>query len=163
MKLTKRFMHRSLKRCSNIVSLFASRSSLAIFGAIGTSVGNVGSRWEIASLCGRPGMSTIPISRTTTRPESHWRILKEDYTSHLVRSRLDLLCYIICTGLVKSRLHLYVQVHAGRQKPSLYVEFVHLWRKYADLIDDSVISQRDQVYQTITRIKYSQSDQFKQI
>ncbi|ODQ70285.1 hypothetical protein LIPSTDRAFT_164012 [Lipomyces starkeyi NRRL Y-11557] len=39
--------------------------------------GNVGSRWEIASLCGRPGsVASIPISRTTMRLESHWRILK---------------------------------------------------------------------------------------
>ncbi|KAK9334213.1 hypothetical protein V1521DRAFT_458151, partial [Lipomyces starkeyi] len=52
------------------------------------SVGNVGSRWEIASLCGKPGSSTVPISRTTMRLESHWRILKKDYTSHLVRPRL---------------------------------------------------------------------------
>ncbi|KAK9242573.1 hypothetical protein V1506DRAFT_65982 [Lipomyces tetrasporus] len=62
------------------------------------------------------------------RLESHWRILKKDYTSHLVRPRLDSLCYILCTGVVKSRLHLYFQVDGGRKKPSL------------------VISQRDLVY-----------------
>ncbi|KAK9311071.1 hypothetical protein V1524DRAFT_345203, partial [Lipomyces starkeyi] len=75
--------------------------------------GNVGSRWEIASLCGRPGsVASIPISRTTMRLESHWRILKKDYTSHLVRPRLDLLCYIIFNGLVRSRIQLHLQVAA---------------------------------------------------
>ncbi|KAK9493602.1 hypothetical protein V1508DRAFT_77830 [Lipomyces doorenjongii] len=148
MKLTKRFMHRPLKRCSNNCKFIGQPKLFRYFWCnwYRPSVGNVGSRWEIASLCGRPGSSTIPISRTTMRLECRWRILKEDYTSHLVRPRLDLLFYIIYTGLVKSRLHLYVQVDAGRQKPSLSEDFVHLWRKCADLIDDSVISQRDQVY-----------------
>ncbi|KAK9490622.1 hypothetical protein V1508DRAFT_424357 [Lipomyces doorenjongii] len=40
------------------------------------------------------------------RLESRWRILKRDYTSRLVRPRLDSLCYVICTSLVKSRLHI---------------------------------------------------------
>ncbi|ODQ70020.1 hypothetical protein LIPSTDRAFT_173096 [Lipomyces starkeyi NRRL Y-11557] len=80
------------------------------------------------------------------RLESHWRILKKDYTSHLVRPRLDLLCYIICTCLVKSRLHMYLQLDAGRRKPSLYEDFVHLWLTCTDLIDDSVVSERDLVY-----------------
>ncbi|KAK9372462.1 uncharacterized protein V1513DRAFT_460596 [Lipomyces chichibuensis] len=86
---------------------------------------NVGSRWEIASLCGQPGSSaTIPISRTTMRLESHWRILKKDYASRFVMPRLDLLAYIICTRLVRSRTHLYLQVEAGREKPSVYKDFV---------------------------------------
>ncbi|ODQ70981.1 hypothetical protein LIPSTDRAFT_163579 [Lipomyces starkeyi NRRL Y-11557] len=50
------------------------------------SFGDVGSRWEI----------------------------KEDYASHLIKPRLDVLRYIICTGLVRSRIHLYRQVETGR-------------------------------------------------
>jgi hypothetical protein len=111
------------------------------------SFGNVGSRWEIASLSGRPGSSAgIPISRTTMRLESHWRILKRDYASHLIRPRLDVLTYIICTGLVPSRVHLYLQVEAGRVKPSLYEDFVSLWRQCADAIDESVIGDRNNIY-----------------
>ncbi|KAK9319189.1 hypothetical protein V1517DRAFT_266742, partial [Lipomyces orientalis] len=113
------------------------------------SFGNVGSRWEIASLCGRPGSScAIPISRTTMRLESHWRILKRDYASHLIKPRLDVLTYIICTGLVHSRIHLYLQVEAGRVRPSLYEDFVSLWRECADVIDDSVIDHRNNLYHT---------------
>ncbi|KAK9251678.1 hypothetical protein V1507DRAFT_482177 [Lipomyces tetrasporus] len=56
-------------------------------------------------LCGRPGSNTtIPISRTTMRLESHWRILKKDYASRFLKPRLDVLCYIIITGLVSSRI-----------------------------------------------------------
>ncbi|KAJ8099081.1 hypothetical protein POJ06DRAFT_296113 [Lipomyces tetrasporus] len=41
-----------------------------------------GSRWEIASMCARCGSDAIiPISRTTMRLESHWRILKKNYVS----------------------------------------------------------------------------------
>ncbi|KAK9361677.1 hypothetical protein V1504DRAFT_439304 [Lipomyces starkeyi] len=98
-----------------------------------------GSRWEIASLCVRPGSNTIPISRTTMRLESHWRILKKDYASHLTRLRLDLLTHIICTGLVRSRLHLYLQV---------YEDLVHIWRKCAELIDDDFLNERDELYHT---------------
>ncbi|KAK9246506.1 hypothetical protein V1506DRAFT_574143 [Lipomyces tetrasporus] len=103
------------------------------------SCGNVGSRWEIASLSGRSVSSgTIPISRTTMRLESHWRILKKDYASHLVRPRLDVLAYIICTGLVE----------AGRVKSSLYEDFVSLWRQCANVIDGSVMHDRDNIYHT---------------
>ncbi|KAK9482913.1 hypothetical protein V1527DRAFT_521761 [Lipomyces starkeyi] len=84
------------------------------------SFGNVGSR---------PGSScAIPISRTTMRLESHWRILKRDYASHLIKPRLD------------SRIHLYLQVEAGRVKPSLYEDFVSLWRH--------VIDHRNNLYHT---------------
>ncbi|KAK9243959.1 hypothetical protein V1506DRAFT_555031 [Lipomyces tetrasporus] len=108
------------------------------------SFDNVGSRWEIASLCGRQGSSdAIPISRTTMRLESHWRILKRDYASHLIRPRLDVLTYIICPGLVPSRIHLYLQVEAGRVKPSVYVDFVSLWRRCADAIDERVVDERN--------------------
>ncbi|KAK9251276.1 hypothetical protein V1507DRAFT_499494 [Lipomyces tetrasporus] len=110
------------------------------------SCGNVGSRWEIASLSGRSVSSgTIPISRTTMRLESHWRILKKDYASHLIRPRLDVLAYIICTGLF---LHLYLQVEAARVKSSLYEDFVSLWRQCANVIDGSVMHDRDNIYHT---------------
>ncbi|KAK9341844.1 hypothetical protein V1522DRAFT_433108 [Lipomyces starkeyi] len=109
------------------------------------SFGNVGSRWEIASLSGRRGSdASIPISRTTMRLESHWRILKKDYASRFTRPRLDVLTYIICTGLVRSRMHSHTQVEAGRKKPSAYHDFVHLWRVCACAVDSSVIS--DEVY-----------------
>ncbi|KAK9260094.1 hypothetical protein V1519DRAFT_485207 [Lipomyces tetrasporus] len=66
-------------------------------------------------LCGRPGSNTtIPISRTTMRLESHWRILKKDYASRFLKPRLDVLCYIIITGL------------SGREKPSSYKGFVQI-------------------------------------
>ncbi|KAK9248082.1 hypothetical protein V1506DRAFT_557773 [Lipomyces tetrasporus] len=58
------------------------------------------------------------------RLECHWRILKRDYASHLIRPRLDVLTYIICTGLVPSRIHLYLQVEAGRVKPNAIDERV---------------------------------------
>ncbi|KAK9364466.1 hypothetical protein V1509DRAFT_650584 [Lipomyces kononenkoae] len=110
---------------------------------------NIGSRWEIASLCGRPGANgAIPISRTTMRLESHWRILKKDYGSRFIKPRLDVLAYIICTGLVRSRIHLYLQVEAGREKPSAYKDLVHLWRKCADAINQDCIVKRDKVYHT---------------
>ncbi|KAK9347859.1 hypothetical protein V1522DRAFT_447500 [Lipomyces starkeyi] len=100
------------------------------------SFGNVGSRWEIASLCGRRGSdASIPISRTTMRLESHWRILKKDYASRFTRPRLDVLTYIICTGLVRSRMHFHAQIEAGRKKPSTYDDFVHLWRVCARAVD----------------------------
>ncbi|KAK9335054.1 hypothetical protein V1521DRAFT_124143 [Lipomyces starkeyi] len=71
---------------------------------------NFGSRWEIASLCGRPGFNAIiPISRTTMRLESHWRILKKDYGSRFIKPRLDVLVYIICSGLVRSRIPYFRQ------------------------------------------------------
>ncbi|KAK9390251.1 hypothetical protein V1515DRAFT_5249 [Lipomyces mesembrius] len=35
-----------------------------------------------------------------------------------------------------------------REKPSIYEDFVHLWRKCADVIDDSVINDRDSLYHT---------------
>ncbi|KAK9481451.1 hypothetical protein V1527DRAFT_504507, partial [Lipomyces starkeyi] len=90
----------------------------------------IGSRWETASLCGRPGSdATIPISRTTMRLESHWCILKKDYASRFLKPRLDVLCYIIITGLVRSRIHLQQQVQVGREKPSSYTDFVQLWRQ----------------------------------
>ncbi|KAK9372677.1 uncharacterized protein V1513DRAFT_460383 [Lipomyces chichibuensis] len=100
-------------------------------------------RWEIASLCGRPGSSeSIPISRTTMRLESHWRILKKGYAFEL----LDVLTYIICTGLVRSRIHVYLQDEAGRVKPSLYEDFAPLWRQCVDAIDESVIDDRNNLY-----------------
>ncbi|KAK9243953.1 hypothetical protein V1506DRAFT_555028 [Lipomyces tetrasporus] len=111
------------------------------------SFGNVGSRWEIASLSGRRGSNAcIPISRTTMRLESHWRILKKDYASRFTRPRLDVLTYIICTGLVRSRMHSHTQVEAGRKKLSAYNDFVHLWRVCASAVNFSVISDRDEVY-----------------
>ncbi|KAK9342973.1 hypothetical protein V1522DRAFT_333900, partial [Lipomyces starkeyi] len=55
---------------------------------------------------------------------------------------------IICTGLVRSRIHLYLQVEAGRVKPSLYEDFVSLWRTCAGIIDDSVVEDRNNLYQT---------------
>ncbi|KAK9481453.1 hypothetical protein V1527DRAFT_493571 [Lipomyces starkeyi] len=110
---------------------------------------NSGSRWEIASLCGRPGsVASIPISRTTMRLESHWRILKKDYSSHLVRPRLDVLCYIIFNGLVRSRIQLHLQIAAGREKPSVYKDFVHVWRKCAEAVDRTTIDKRDGFYFT---------------
>ncbi|KAK9319346.1 hypothetical protein V1517DRAFT_376569 [Lipomyces orientalis] len=111
------------------------------------SFGNVGSRWEIASLCGRRGSDApIPISRTTMRLESRWRILKKDYASRFTRPRLDILTYIICTGLVPSRMHFHAQVEARSRRPSAYDDFVHLWRVCASAIGASVISDRDEVY-----------------
>ncbi|KAK9489447.1 hypothetical protein V1508DRAFT_427991 [Lipomyces doorenjongii] len=108
---------------------------------------NTGSRWEIASLCGRPGFNAIiPISRTTMRLESHWRILKKDYGSRFIKPRLDVLAYIICSGLVRSRIHLYSQVMAAREKPGTYKDFVHLWRKCAEAITGNTIDKRDRVY-----------------
>ncbi|KAJ8100197.1 hypothetical protein POJ06DRAFT_275319 [Lipomyces tetrasporus] len=62
---------------------------------------NVGSRWEIASLCGRPG-SAAPL----------WRIA------------------------------------AGREKPSVYKDFVHVWRKCAETVDRTTIDKRDGFYFT---------------
>ncbi|ODQ76026.1 hypothetical protein LIPSTDRAFT_224189 [Lipomyces starkeyi NRRL Y-11557] len=76
------------------------------------------------------------------RLESHWRILKKDYASRFTRRRLDVLTYIICTGLVRSRMHSHTQVEAGRKKPSAYHDFVHLWRVCASAVDSSVISDR---------------------
>ncbi|KAK9377575.1 uncharacterized protein V1513DRAFT_7, partial [Lipomyces chichibuensis] len=108
---------------------------------------NVGSRWEIASLCGRADSSgTIPISRTTMRLESHWRILKKDYASRFVKPRLDVLSYIIFTGLVRSRIHLHLQVEAGREKPSVYKDFVRVWRMCAEAVDHHTILKRDELY-----------------
>ncbi|KAK9344026.1 hypothetical protein V1522DRAFT_411618 [Lipomyces starkeyi] len=75
--------------------------------------GNVGSRWEIASLSGRPAR-LLPTMRL------------ENYTLHLVRPRLDVLCYIICNGLVRSRIQLHLQ------RPSVYKDFVHVWRNKRD-------------------------------
>ncbi|KAK9259659.1 hypothetical protein V1519DRAFT_469134 [Lipomyces tetrasporus] len=72
--------------------------------------------------------ATIPISRTTMR--------------------LEILTYIVCTGLVRSRMHLYSQVEAGREKPSAYKDFVHLWRKCAEAINHNTIVSRDEVYHT---------------
>ncbi|KAK9492285.1 hypothetical protein V1508DRAFT_404888 [Lipomyces doorenjongii] len=84
--------------------------------------GNAGSRWEIASLCGRPSSDpTIPISRTTMRLE-------------------------IFAGLVRSRIYLHLQVQARRERPSVYKDFVHLWRKCAAAIDDTAIVKRDEKY-----------------
>ncbi|KAK9241628.1 hypothetical protein V1506DRAFT_556456 [Lipomyces tetrasporus] len=103
---------------------------------------NVGSRWELASLCGRPGSNaTIPISRR----QCDWR---KDYASRFVKPRLDVLTYIVCTGLVRSRMHLYSQVEAGREKPSAYKDFVHLWRKCAEAINHNAIVSQDEVYHT---------------
>ncbi|KAK9242623.1 hypothetical protein V1506DRAFT_547005 [Lipomyces tetrasporus] len=82
------------------------------------------------------------------RLESHWRILKKDYTSHLVIPRLDVLCYIICSGLVRSRIQLHLQVAAGREKPSIYKDFVHVWRKCAEAVDLATIDKRDGFYFT---------------
>ncbi|ODQ76082.1 hypothetical protein LIPSTDRAFT_122063 [Lipomyces starkeyi NRRL Y-11557] len=82
------------------------------------------------------------------RLESHWRILKKDYASHLIKPRLDVLSYIICTGLVPSRIHLYLQVEAGLAKPSINEDFVSLWRKCAGIIDDSVVEDRNNLYHT---------------
>ncbi|KAK9334358.1 hypothetical protein V1521DRAFT_375118 [Lipomyces starkeyi] len=111
--------------------------------------GGIASRWEIASLCGRPDSdTTIPISRTTMRIESHWRILKKDYASRFVRPRLDVLCYIVITGLVRSRIHLQRQVQLGREKPSSYKDFVQLWRKCAEAVDNSAILKRAEIYHT---------------
>ncbi|KAJ8100823.1 hypothetical protein POJ06DRAFT_290670 [Lipomyces tetrasporus] len=64
--------------------------------------------------------AAIPVSRTTMRLESHWRILKKDYGSRFIKPRLDVLVYIICTGLVRSRIQGHLQVEAGREKPSTY-------------------------------------------
>ncbi|KAK9252106.1 hypothetical protein V1507DRAFT_462690 [Lipomyces tetrasporus] len=36
-------------------------------------------------------------------------------------------------------MHLYSQVEAGREKPSAYKDFVHLWRKCAMVVQLSVI------------------------
>ncbi|KAK9258319.1 hypothetical protein V1519DRAFT_478600 [Lipomyces tetrasporus] len=82
---------------------------------------NVGSRWEIASLY---------------------------YSSHLVRPRLDVLCYIIFNGLVLSRIQLHLQIAAGREKPSVYKDFVHVWRKCAETVDRTTIDKRDGFYFT---------------
>ncbi|KAK9343550.1 hypothetical protein V1522DRAFT_230907 [Lipomyces starkeyi] len=107
----------------------------------------VGSRWEIASMCGRRGSNTIiPISRTTMRVESHWRILKKDYASRFVKPRLDVLCYILFTDLVPSRIHLRSRVEAGREVPSAYKEFVQLWRRCANAINYATLLKRDEVY-----------------
>ncbi|KAK9372159.1 uncharacterized protein V1513DRAFT_385343, partial [Lipomyces chichibuensis] len=53
--------------------------------------------------------------------------------------------YIICTGLVPSRVHLYFQVEAGRSVRA-YEDFVILWRQCADAIDESVIDDRNNIY-----------------
>ncbi|KAK9489588.1 hypothetical protein V1508DRAFT_427570 [Lipomyces doorenjongii] len=60
------------------------------------------------------------------RLESHWRILKRDYTSHLVRPRLDSLCYGICTGLVKSRLHTYANIWYRFTRPRILIARVSI-------------------------------------
>ncbi|ODQ69034.1 hypothetical protein LIPSTDRAFT_203249 [Lipomyces starkeyi NRRL Y-11557] len=82
------------------------------------------------------------------RIESHWRILKKDYSSRFVRPRLDVLCYIVITGLVRSRIHLQRQVQLGREKPSSYKDFVQLWRKCAEAVDNSAILKRAEIYHT---------------
>ncbi|KAK9481964.1 hypothetical protein V1527DRAFT_499439 [Lipomyces starkeyi] len=68
----------------------------------------------------------IPISRTTMRLESHWRI-----------PRLDVLCYILFTNLVPSRIHLHLRVEARREVPSAYKDFVQLWRSCVSFITNS--------------------------
>ncbi|ODQ68699.1 hypothetical protein LIPSTDRAFT_7526 [Lipomyces starkeyi NRRL Y-11557] len=108
---------------------------------------HVGSRWEIASMCGRRGSDAIiPISRTTMRLESHWRILKKDYVSRFIKPRLDILCYILFTDLVPSRIHLRLRVDAGREVPSAYKDFVQLWRRCANAIDSTTVLKRDELY-----------------
>ncbi|KAK9252086.1 hypothetical protein V1507DRAFT_481925 [Lipomyces tetrasporus] len=84
-----------------------------------------GSRWEIASMCARCGSDAIiPISRTTMRLESHWRILKKNYVSRSL-----------------SR-----EVEAGREVPSAYKDFVQVWRRCALAIDCTTVLKRDEVY-----------------
>ncbi|ODQ71806.1 hypothetical protein LIPSTDRAFT_331904 [Lipomyces starkeyi NRRL Y-11557] len=60
----------------------------------------------------------------------------------------------ICTGLVRSRTHLYLQVEAGREKHSAYKDFVHLWRKCAEAINQNTIVKRDQVYHTDKDLRF---------
>ncbi|KAK9496120.1 hypothetical protein V1508DRAFT_401417 [Lipomyces doorenjongii] len=106
------------------------------------------SNWYRPEFGNTGSVACIPISRTTMRLESHWRILKKDYSSHLVRPRLDVLCYIICSGLVRSWIQLHLQVAAGREKPSIYKDFVHFWRKCAEAVDQATIDKRDGLYFT---------------
>ncbi|KAK9357207.1 hypothetical protein V1504DRAFT_442939 [Lipomyces starkeyi] len=79
------------------------------------------------------------------RLESHWRILKKDYVSRFIKPRLDVLCYILFTDLVPSRIHLRLRAEAGREVPSVYKDFVQLWRRCADAIDCTTVLKRDEV------------------
>ncbi|KAK9241825.1 hypothetical protein V1506DRAFT_556362 [Lipomyces tetrasporus] len=64
----------------------------------------------------------------------------QDYASRFLKPRLDVLCYIIITGLL--------QVQSGREKPSSYKDFVQLWRQCAAAVGDSTILKRVDIYHT---------------
>ncbi|KAK9357160.1 hypothetical protein V1504DRAFT_442964 [Lipomyces starkeyi] len=68
-----------------------------------------------------------------------------DYVSRFIKPRLDVLCYILFTDLVSSRIHLRLRAEAGREVPSVYKDFVQLWRRCADAIDCTTVLKRDEV------------------
>ncbi|KAK9246083.1 hypothetical protein V1506DRAFT_553367 [Lipomyces tetrasporus] len=72
----------------------------------------VGSRWEIASMCAR--QLCFPF----------------------IKSRVDVLCYVLFTDLVPSRIQLRLRVEAGRE----------VWRRCALAIDCTTVLKRDEVY-----------------
>ncbi|KAK9234231.1 hypothetical protein V1525DRAFT_422426 [Lipomyces kononenkoae] len=106
-------------------------------------------RWEIASLSGRRDVTpVIPLSRTTMRLESHWKLLKKDYLSPFVRPRVDLLCHVIIATLVLARINRLKQLQCNREFPHMYHDFVKLWRKCSLAVEESTSFERESVFHT---------------
>ncbi|KAK9489704.1 hypothetical protein V1508DRAFT_427250 [Lipomyces doorenjongii] len=109
----KKSMPRQSKTFSLTANLLIRPKSSGTFGVTGTD-----QSWEMSVRDGRSRHCVADPARLLAfqfrARRWAWKVTgefyKKDYSSHLVRTRLDVRCYIICRGLVRSWIQLHFQV-----------------------------------------------------